>query len=58
MLFGASGALFLGALAVVENDIKRIIAYSTMSQLGYMMAANGAAAYTAGIFPFGDACVL
>lgn len=50
MIFGALGALTLGLLAVVENDIKRIIAFSTMSQLGYMMAANGAAAYSAGIF--------
>ncbi len=50
MLFGAIGAFFLGLLALVENDIKRVIAYSTMSQLGYMMAANGASAYSAGIF--------
>ncbi len=40
----------LGLLAFVENDIKRVIAYSTMSQLGYMMAANGASAFSAGIF--------
>jgi NADH-quinone oxidoreductase subunit L len=50
LLFGAVGALFLGILALVENDIKRVIAYSTMSQLGYMMAANGASAYSAGMF--------
>lgn len=50
MIFGATGGLFLGMLAVVENDIKRVIAYSTMSQLGYMMAANGASAFSAGIF--------
>jgi len=50
MIIGASGALFLGILAFVDNDIKRVIAYSTMSQLGYMMAANGASAYQAGIF--------
>lgn len=50
MIFGATGALFLGLLALVENNIKRVIAYSTMSQLGYMMAANGAGAYAAGIF--------
>ncbi len=50
LVFGATGALFLGLLAFVENDIKRVVAYSTMSQLGYMMAANGVAAYSASIF--------
>lgn len=50
MIIGATGALFLGILAFVENDIKRVIAYSTMSQLGYMMAANGASAFNAGIY--------
>ena len=50
LVIGASGALFLGILAFVEYDIKRIIAYSTMSQLGYMMAGNGASAFQAGIF--------
>lgn len=50
LVIGATGALFLGILALVENDIKRVIAYSTMSQLGYMMAANGVSAYSAGIF--------
>lgn len=50
LVFGATGALFLGALALVENDIKRVIAFSTMSQLGYMMAGNGASAYAAGMF--------
>lgn len=50
LVVGATGALFLGLLAFVEYDIKRIIAYSTMSQLGYMMAANGASAFSAGIF--------
>ncbi len=50
MIVGATGALFLGLLAFVENDIKRVIAFSTMSQLGYMMAADGASAYSAGIF--------
>lgn len=47
---GATGALFLGVLAFVEFDIKRVIAYSTMSQLGYMMAADGVSAYSASIF--------
>jgi NADH-quinone oxidoreductase subunit L len=50
LIIGATGGLFLGLLAFVENDIKRVIAYSTMSQLGYMMAANGASAFSAGIF--------
>lgn len=50
LVIGATGALFLGIQAFVENDIKRVIAYSTMSQLGYMMAANGASAFSAGIF--------
>lgn len=50
LIIGATGALFMGLLGVVENDIKRVIAYSTMSQLGYMMAAEGAGAYAAGMF--------
>ncbi|HVV68723.1 MAG TPA: NADH-quinone oxidoreductase subunit L [Gammaproteobacteria bacterium] len=50
LIVGASGALFLGLIALVQNDIKRVIAYSTMSQLGYMMAANGVSAFSAGIF--------
>lgn len=50
LIIGSTGALFLGLLAFVENDIKRVIAYSTMSQLGYMMAADGVSAYAAGIF--------
>jgi len=50
LVIGATGALFLGILAFVEYDIKRVVAYSTMSQLGYMMAANGASAFSAGIF--------
>jgi NADH-quinone oxidoreductase subunit L len=50
LVFGATGALFLGLLALVEDDIKKVIAYSTMSQLGYMMAGNGASAYSAGMF--------
>ncbi len=57
LVVGSTGALFLGLLALVENDIKRVIAYSTMSQLGYMMAANGAAAYSAAMFHlFTHAC--
>ena len=40
----------LGLLALVQDDIKRVLAYSTVTQLGYMMAALGAGAYTAGLF--------
>lgn len=50
LIVGSTGALFTGLLAFVEFDIKRVIAYSTMSQLGYMMAADGVSAYSAGIF--------
>lgn len=50
LVIGATGALFTGLLAIVMNDIKRVIAYSTLSQLGYMMVAMGASAYNAGIF--------
>jgi len=50
MVVGATGALFLGLVGVVQFDIKRIIAYSTMSQLGYMVAATGSSAFSAGMF--------
>ena len=50
LIIGATGALFTGILAIVMTDIKRVIAYSTLSQLGYMMAAMGVSAYSAGIF--------
>ena len=50
MIVGAITALFLGLVGIVQNDIKRVIAYSTISQLGYMAAALGASAYAAGIF--------
>jgi len=50
LVIGATGALFTGILAIVMNDIKRVIAYSTLSQLGYMMVAMGASAYSAGLF--------
>lgn len=50
LVIGATGALFTGILALVMNDIKRVIAYSTLSQLGYMMVAMGASAYSAGMF--------
>jgi NADH-quinone oxidoreductase subunit L len=50
IIIGATTAFFMGALGVVNNDIKRVIAYSTLSQLGYMTVALGASAYSAAIF--------
>lgn len=50
MTIGAITCLFMGILAVVQRDIKRIIAYSTLSQLGYMVVALGVSAYSASIF--------
>jgi len=47
---GASTAFFAASIACVQNDIKRVIAYSTCSQLGYMFFACGVGAYSAGIF--------
>ncbi|HEY0720836.1 MAG TPA: NADH-quinone oxidoreductase subunit L [Gammaproteobacteria bacterium] len=50
MVIGATTALFMGFLGLVQHDIKRVVAYSTLSQLGYMTAALGASAYAASIF--------
>jgi len=50
LLIGATTAFFMGLLGVVNNDIKRVIAYSTLSQLGYMTVALGVSAYGAGMF--------
>ncbi|HEB98539.1 MAG TPA: NADH-quinone oxidoreductase subunit L [Thiotrichales bacterium] len=50
MVIGALTAFFMGLLGLVQNDIKRVVAYSTLSQLGYMTVALGASAYAAGIF--------
>jgi NADH-quinone oxidoreductase subunit L len=50
LIIGATTAFFMGLLGVVNNDIKRVIAYSTLSQLGYMTAALGVSAYGAAIF--------
>ena len=50
LVIGALTAFFMGLLGVVQNDIKRVVAYSTISQLGYMTVALGASAYAAGIF--------
>jgi NADH-quinone oxidoreductase subunit L len=50
MFIGAITALFMGFLGIIQNDIKRVVAYSTLSQLGYMTVALGASAYTVAIF--------
>ena len=50
LYIGAITAFFAATIGLVQNDIKRVIAYSTMSQLGYMFVALGAGAYSAGIF--------
>ncbi len=50
MLTGAFTALAMGLIGIVQNDIKRVIAYSTLSQLGYMTVALGVSAYSAAIF--------
>ena len=50
MVIGAITALFMALLAIVQNDIKRVVAYSTLSQLGYMTVALGASAYSVGVF--------
>jgi len=49
-IVGTATALWAGAIAIVQNDIKRVLAYSTVSQLGYMFMAMGVGAYAAGIF--------
>jgi len=49
-VIGAITCLFMGILAVIQSDIKRIVAYSTLSQLGYMVIALGVSAYSAAIF--------
>ena len=50
MTIGAITALFMGFIAIIQNDIKRVVAYSTLSQLGYMTVALGASAYSVGVF--------
>ncbi|MFL6600008.1 MAG: NADH-quinone oxidoreductase subunit L [Steroidobacteraceae bacterium] len=50
LIIGATTAFFMGLLGIVNNDIKRVIAYSTLSQLGYMVTALGVSAYGAGMF--------
>ena len=50
LAIGVITAFFMGLLGLVQNDIKRVVAYSTLSQLGYMTAALGASAYSAAVF--------
>ncbi len=50
IIIGSIGALFLGILGIIQTDIKRVVAYSTLSQLGYMTVALGASAYSVAIF--------
>jgi len=50
IIIGSVTAFFMGLLGIVQNDIKRVVAYSTLSQLGYMTVALGASAYSAAIF--------
>ncbi len=49
-VIGAVTAIFAASIGIVQTDIKRVLAYSTISQLGYMFLACGVAAYSAGIF--------
>jgi len=49
-VIGAITAIFAASMALVQNDIKKILAYSTISQLGYMFLALGVGAFAAGIF--------
>jgi len=50
LVIGAITAFFMGLIGLVQHDIKRVVAYSTLSQLGYMTVALGASAYAAGLF--------
>ena len=50
LVIGAITALFMGFLGLIQNDIKRVVAYSTLSQLGYMTVALGASAYSVAVF--------
>lgn len=50
MIIGSITALFMGFLGIIQNDIKRVVAYSTLSQLGYMTVALGASAYSVAVF--------
>jgi NADH-quinone oxidoreductase subunit L len=58
LVIGAITALFMGFLGIIQNDIKRVVAYSTLSQLGYMTVALGVSAYSGGGVPPDDARLL
>ena len=53
IIIGATTAIFMALIGLVQNDIKRVVAYSTLSQLGYMTVALGASAYEIAIFHLG-----
>jgi NADH-quinone oxidoreductase subunit L len=57
-IVGAVTLVLAGFSALVQTDIKRILAYSTMSQIGYMFLALGVGAWQCGYFPFNDSCIL
>jgi NADH-quinone oxidoreductase subunit L len=50
LFIGATTALFTGLIGIIQNDVKRVVAYSTLSQLGYMTVALGVSAYSAAVF--------
>ncbi|HBG29699.1 MAG TPA: NADH-quinone oxidoreductase subunit L, partial [Gammaproteobacteria bacterium] len=50
LLIGSATAFFMGLLGIIQTDIKRVVAYSTLSQLGYMTVALGVSAYSAAVF--------
>ena len=56
-IIGTLTALFAATIGICQTDIKKVLAYSTISQLGYMFMACGVAAYSAGIFHLDDACI-
>ena len=58
LIIGATTAIFMALIGLVQNDIKRVVAYSTLSQLGYMTVALGISAYEIAIFSPGHPCIL
>jgi NADH-quinone oxidoreductase subunit L len=57
-VIGLATALFAATIALKQNDIKKVLAYSTVSQLGYMFLGLGVGAYTGAVFSCYDACIL